>query len=125
LPVVLPAPGLFIILTGSVAVDEHSQLGMKERIVSQGQGNFIGELAQLAGRVPSPIPAGSTDQASLSIQKASYSLATMPARTVIYWKRPGGESSLSAMCGQNQSLAKIVTATRSLRFIDDPHWQIT
>jgi thioredoxin reductase (NADPH) len=44
------APGLFIILTGRVAVTEHSHLGVQERIVSQGQGNFIGELAQLAGR---------------------------------------------------------------------------
>jgi thioredoxin reductase (NADPH) len=44
------APGLFVILTGRVAVTEHSHLGVQERIVSQGQGNFIGELAQLAGR---------------------------------------------------------------------------
>ena len=44
------APGLFIILTGKVVVAEHSHLGVQERIVSQGQGNFIGELAQLAGR---------------------------------------------------------------------------
>jgi thioredoxin reductase (NADPH) len=44
------APGLFIILAGRVAVAEHSHLGVQERIVSQGQGNFIGELSQLAGR---------------------------------------------------------------------------
>ena len=44
------APGLFIILAGKVVVAEHSHLGVQERIVSRGQGNFIGELAQLAGR---------------------------------------------------------------------------
>jgi thioredoxin reductase (NADPH) len=44
------APGLFIILAGKVAVSEHSYLGVREHIVTHGQGNFMGELAQLAGR---------------------------------------------------------------------------
>jgi thioredoxin reductase (NADPH) len=44
------APGLFIILAGRVAVAEHNQLGAQEHIVTHGQGNFMGELAQLAGR---------------------------------------------------------------------------
>jgi thioredoxin reductase (NADPH) len=44
------APGLFIILTGRVAVAEHDHLGAQEHIATHGQGNFLGELAQLAGR---------------------------------------------------------------------------
>jgi thioredoxin reductase (NADPH) len=44
------APGLFIILAGRVVVAEHNHLGAQEHIVTLGQGNFIGELAQLAGR---------------------------------------------------------------------------
>ena len=44
------APGLFIILAGRVAVAEHDHLGAQEHIATHGQGNFLGELAQLAGR---------------------------------------------------------------------------
>jgi thioredoxin reductase (NADPH) len=44
------APGLFIILAGKVAVTEHDHLGVHRHVVTHGQGNFLGELAQLAGR---------------------------------------------------------------------------
>ena len=43
-------PGLFIILAGKVAVTEHNHLGVHQHIVTHGQGEFLGELAQLAGR---------------------------------------------------------------------------
>jgi thioredoxin reductase (NADPH) len=44
------APGLFIILAGKVAVTEHDHLGVHQHIVTHDQGDFLGELAQLAGR---------------------------------------------------------------------------
>src|SRR6516164_3060919 len=44
------APGVFIILAGRVVAAEHNHLGAQEHIVTHGQGNFMGELAQLAGR---------------------------------------------------------------------------
>ncbi len=44
------APGLFVILAGKVAVTEHNHLGVQQHIVTHGEGNFLGELAQLAGR---------------------------------------------------------------------------
>jgi thioredoxin reductase (NADPH) len=44
------ARGLFIILGGKVAVTEHNHLGVHQHIVTHGEGNFLGELAQLAGR---------------------------------------------------------------------------
>jgi thioredoxin reductase (NADPH) len=44
------APGLMVILSGSVAVTEHGYLGNSRPIFSPGPGNFMGELAQLAGR---------------------------------------------------------------------------
>jgi CRP-like cAMP-binding protein len=44
------APGLFIILARRVVGAEHNQLGAQEHIVTHGHGNFMGELAQMAGR---------------------------------------------------------------------------
>jgi thioredoxin reductase (NADPH) len=44
------APGLVIILAGRVAVTEHDYLETHQPIVTHGPGNFLGELAQLAGR---------------------------------------------------------------------------
>jgi thioredoxin reductase (NADPH) len=44
------APGLVIILAGRVAVTEHDYLETRQPIVTHGPGNFLGELAQLAGR---------------------------------------------------------------------------
>ncbi|MGB9391766.1 MAG: FAD-dependent oxidoreductase [Xanthobacteraceae bacterium] len=44
------SPGLVIILAGRVAVTAHDHLGIGQQIVTPGQGNFMGELAELAGR---------------------------------------------------------------------------
>jgi thioredoxin reductase (NADPH) len=44
------APGLMVILAGKVDVTEHDYLGNPKLIFSPGPGNFMGELAQLAGR---------------------------------------------------------------------------
>jgi thioredoxin reductase (NADPH) len=42
--------GLTIILKGAVDITQHDQSGHRELIVSHGPGQFMGELAQLAGR---------------------------------------------------------------------------
>jgi thioredoxin reductase (NADPH) len=44
------APGMMVILAGSVLVTEHDQFDVRQQIVAHGQGSFMGELAQLAGR---------------------------------------------------------------------------
>jgi thioredoxin reductase (NADPH) len=44
------SPGLFVFLSGEVAVTQHSVLGHEEPIVTYGPGSFMGELAQLSGR---------------------------------------------------------------------------
>ncbi|HEY1933552.1 MAG TPA: FAD-dependent oxidoreductase [Acetobacteraceae bacterium] len=44
------APGLVVVLAGSVAVTEHDYLDAHQPIVTYGEGDFMGELAQLAGR---------------------------------------------------------------------------
>jgi thioredoxin reductase (NADPH) len=44
------SPGLLVILAGRVAVTAHDQLGVGRQIVTHAQGNFMGELADLAGR---------------------------------------------------------------------------
>ena len=44
------SPGLVVVLAGSVAVTAHDHLGTGRRIVTHAQGNFMGELAELAGR---------------------------------------------------------------------------
>ena len=41
---------LVVVLAGSVAVTAHDQLEVHQPIVTYGQGDFMGELAQLAGR---------------------------------------------------------------------------
>src|SRR5262249_28697464 len=46
------SPGMFIVLSGEVAVTQHSVLGRDQPIVSHGPGSFMGELAQLSGRPP-------------------------------------------------------------------------
>src|ERR1700716_1910098 len=42
--------GLTIILAGKVDITQHSELGRRELIVTHDVGQFMGELAQLAGR---------------------------------------------------------------------------
>jgi thioredoxin reductase (NADPH) len=44
------APGLMVILAGKVAVTEHDYFDNPKPIFTHGPGNFMGELAQLAGR---------------------------------------------------------------------------
>jgi len=44
------APGLIVVLSGSVLVTEHDQFGVHKKIFTHTPGSFMGELAQLAGR---------------------------------------------------------------------------
>jgi thioredoxin reductase (NADPH) len=44
------SPGLVVILAGRVAVTAHDHLGISRQIVTPAEGNFMGELAELAGR---------------------------------------------------------------------------
>jgi thioredoxin reductase (NADPH) len=44
------SPGLVVILTGKVAVTAHDYFGIGKQIITHAQGNFMGELAELAGR---------------------------------------------------------------------------
>jgi thioredoxin reductase (NADPH) len=44
------SPGLVVMLNGRVAVSAHDHLGIGKQIVTHAQGNFMGELAELAGR---------------------------------------------------------------------------
>jgi thioredoxin reductase (NADPH) len=53
------SPGMFIVLSGEVAVSQHNALGRDEPIVTHGPGSFMGELAQLSGR-PSLVDARAT-----------------------------------------------------------------
>ncbi len=43
-------PGLIVILAGKVEVNQTGQSGRRETIITHGPGQFMGELAQLAGR---------------------------------------------------------------------------
>jgi thioredoxin reductase (NADPH) len=44
------APGLVVVLAGTIAVTAHDPLGTHVPITRLGEGNFLGDLAQLAGR---------------------------------------------------------------------------
>jgi thioredoxin reductase (NADPH) len=44
------SPGAFIILSGEVAITQHSPFGPDQAIVTHGPGSLMGELAQLSGR---------------------------------------------------------------------------
>jgi thioredoxin reductase (NADPH) len=44
------SPGMFVILSGEVAITQHSPLGRDEAIVTHRRGSFMGELNQLSGR---------------------------------------------------------------------------
>ena len=44
------SPGVFVVLSGEVAITQHNALGRQEPIVTHGPGAFIGELNQLSGR---------------------------------------------------------------------------
>jgi len=53
------SPGMFVILSGEVAVTQHSPLGRDQPVVTHGPGSFMGELAQLSGQ-PSLVDAHAT-----------------------------------------------------------------
>ena len=53
------SPGMFVILSGEVAVTQQNVLGRHQPIVTHGPGSFMGELAQLSGR-PSLVDAHAT-----------------------------------------------------------------
>jgi thioredoxin reductase (NADPH) len=53
------SPGMFVMLSGEIAVSQHNVLGRDEPIVTHGPGSFMGELAQLSGR-PSLVDARAT-----------------------------------------------------------------
>lgn len=44
------SPGMFVLLTGQVAITQHNALGRHDPVVTHGPGSFAGELAQLSGR---------------------------------------------------------------------------
>jgi thioredoxin reductase (NADPH) len=46
-----PGPGMFVILSGQVAVTERDGLGHVTPVITQGPGQFMAELGQLSGRV--------------------------------------------------------------------------
>ena len=45
-----PAPGMFVIVKGTVVISQRDGLGHVSPITSQGPGQFVGEIAQLTGR---------------------------------------------------------------------------
>ena len=53
------SPGMIVVLSGEIAVTQHSVLGHDQPIVAHGPGSFMGELAQLSGR-PSLVDARAT-----------------------------------------------------------------
>jgi thioredoxin reductase (NADPH) len=46
-----PAPGMFVILSGHVAITQRDGLGHVAPVIEQGPGQFIAEIGQLSGRV--------------------------------------------------------------------------
>jgi len=53
------SPGMFVIVSGEVAITQHSVLGFDQPILTYGPGSFTGELAQLSGQ-PSLVDARAT-----------------------------------------------------------------
>src|SRR3954454_13814825 len=46
-----PGPGMFVILSGHVAITQRDGLGHVTPVIDQGPGQFMAELGQLSGRV--------------------------------------------------------------------------
>src|SRR3954447_6120809 len=46
-----PGPGMFVVLSGHVAITQHDGLGHVTPIIDQGPGQFLAEIGQLSGRV--------------------------------------------------------------------------
>ena len=45
-----PGPGMFIVLSGHVAITQHDGLGHVTPVIDQGPGQFLAEIGQLSGR---------------------------------------------------------------------------
>jgi len=45
-----PGPGMFVVLSGSVAITQRDGLGHVTPIIDQGEGQFLAEIGQLSGR---------------------------------------------------------------------------
>src|SRR6201984_1446966 len=46
-----PGPGMFVVLSGHVAITQRDGLGHVTPVVDQGPGQFLAEIGQLSGRV--------------------------------------------------------------------------
>src|SRR6266566_2137456 len=46
-----PGPGMFVVLSGNVAITQRDGLGHVTPIIDQGPGQFLAEIGQLSGRV--------------------------------------------------------------------------
>ncbi|PZA10342.1 thioredoxin reductase [Rhodopseudomonas palustris] len=46
-----PGPGMFVVLSGHVAITQHDGLGHVTPVAEQGPGQFLAEIGQLSGRV--------------------------------------------------------------------------
>jgi len=46
-----PGPGMFVVLSGHVAITQRDGLGHVTPVIDQGPGQFLGEIGQLSGRV--------------------------------------------------------------------------
>jgi thioredoxin reductase (NADPH) len=46
-----PGPGMFVILTGHVAITQRDGLGRVTPVIDQGPGQFLAEIGQLSGRI--------------------------------------------------------------------------
>ncbi len=55
------SPGVLVIVSGEVALSQHSVLALDQPILTYGPGAFLGELAQLSGQ-PALIDARATEQ---------------------------------------------------------------
>src|SRR5260364_101607 len=45
-----PGPGMFVVLSGSVAITQRDGLGRVTPVIDQGPGQFLAEIGQLSGR---------------------------------------------------------------------------
>src|SRR5947208_8144951 len=46
-----PGPGMFVILSGHVAISQRDGLGHVTPVIDQGSGQFLAEIGQLSGRI--------------------------------------------------------------------------
>ena len=60
-----PAPGMFVILSGTVAITQHDGLGHIAPIAEQGPGQFLAEIGQLSNR-PALVDAAAEDNVETS-----------------------------------------------------------